>query len=77
MIIIISKRSITLILISVFIVYFGAMILVAYLPQYLNFLDTPKPLISLTISIFLSTLFIFPPIIGRISDKLQNRYYFI
>ena len=73
----ISKRSSNLILISVFIVYFGAMVIVAYLPKYLDFLDTPKPLISLTISIFLSTLFIFPPIIGRISDKLQNRYYFI
>ncbi len=73
----ISKRSAILILISVFIVYFGAMIIVAYLPKYLLFLDTPKPLIQLTFSIFLSTLFIFPPFIGRISDKLQNRYYFI
>ncbi|HDZ18636.1 hypothetical protein LCGC14_1379890 [marine sediment metagenome] len=74
---IISKRSVILILFSVFTVYFGAMVIVAYLPQYLNFLNTPKPLISLTISIFLSTLFIFPPFIGKISDKLQNRYYFI
>lgn len=73
----ISKRSSILILITIFIVYFGAMVIVAYLPQYLDFLETPKPLISLTLSIFLSTLFIFPPIIGRFSDKLQNRYYFI
>ncbi len=73
----ISKRSVILILISIFIVYFGAMVIVVYLPQYLLFLNTPKPLIQLTLSIFLSTLFIFPPIIGRISDKIQNRYYFI
>ena len=73
----ISKRSTFLILISIFIVYFGAMAIVAYLPKYLDFLNTPKPLISLTMSIFLSTLFIFPPFIGRLSDKLQNRYYFI
>ena len=74
---IILKRSVILILISIFIVYFGAMVIVAYLPQYLLFIDTPEPLIQLTLSIFLSTLFIFPPFIGRISDKLQNRYLFI
>ena len=74
---ILSKRSVILILISISISYFAVMIIYAYLPQYLLSLNTPAPMIQLTRSIFISTLFIFPSIIGKLSDKFQNRYYFI
>ena len=53
------------------------MIVYAFLPKYLLYLDTPEPLIQLTRSIFISTLFIFPSFIGKLSDRIQNRYYFI
>ena len=74
---ILSKRSFILILISVTAIYFGAMINYAYLPKYLVFLNTPAPMILLTRSVFTSTLFIFPSLIGKLSDKIQNRYLFI
>ena len=74
---ILSKRSFFLILLSVTAIYFGAMINYAYLPRYLLFLNTPDPLIQLTRSVFTSTFFIFPSIIGKLSDKIQNRYLFI
>ncbi len=71
------KRSVILILISISIIYFAVMIIYAFLPAYLEYLDTPVPMIQLTRSIFISTLFIFPSFIGKLSDKIQNRYYFI
>lgn len=74
---ILSKRSVNLILITIFIFFAGTMLIPAYLPQYLVYLDTPKPIIQLIFSIHLSTLFIFPYFLGKISDKIQNRYYFI
>ena len=53
------------------------MMLYTYLPQYLIFIGTEPPIITLTMTFAMSTFFIFPPLLGRYSDKLQNRIYFI
>ena len=45
--------------------------------MYLAYLNTPEPMIQLTRSIFISTFFLFPSLIGHLSDKIQNRYYII
>lgn len=48
-----------------------------YTPRYLIFLGTDKPLTQLIVSIFPFTAFIFPPLFGFISDKIQNRKVFL
>ena len=71
------KSSVIIILIYIIIIYFSAMIIVAYIPKYLQYLDAPEPIIQLTRSIFMGTLFIFPPFLGKLSDRIQNRFLFI
>jgi MFS family permease len=51
--------------------------LLSYLPQFLENIGTDPPIITLTITIFMSAFFIFPPFLGKYSDKLQNRIHFI
>ncbi len=53
------------------------MLLYTYLPKYLLFLGIESPIITLTMTFAMSTFFIFPPLLGKYSDKLQNRIYFI
>ena len=74
---IISKKSVAFILGTVFFIYLTIMMLYTYLPQYLIFIGTEPPIITLTMTFAMSTFFIFPPLLGRYSDKLQNRIYFI
>ncbi|NVM34154.1 MAG: MFS transporter [Candidatus Lokiarchaeota archaeon] len=74
---ILSKKSIILILFSVFIINTAAIIVYTYVPKYLLFLGIEKPLMQLIITIFPLTAFIFPPLYGFYSDKIQNRYKFI
>ncbi len=74
---ILSKRSFILILVTIFMLYFAVMIIYAFLPSYLAYIGTPGPMIQLTRSIFISTFFIFPSFVGQLSDRIQNRYYFI
>ncbi|MFW9999900.1 MAG: MFS transporter [Candidatus Hodarchaeota archaeon] len=74
---IISKKSIILILLSVFIVNTAAIIVYTYIPRYLLFLGMEKPLMQFIITIFPFTAFVFPPLYGYYSDKIQNRYIFI
>ncbi|MCK4780458.1 MAG: MFS transporter, partial [Candidatus Lokiarchaeota archaeon] len=74
---IISKKSVAFILGTVFFMYLAVMMLYTYLPQYLIFIGTEPPIITLTMTFAMSTFFIFPPLLGRYSDKLQNRIYFI
>jgi len=74
---IISKKSVAFILGTVFFIYLAIMMLYTYLPQYLIFIGTEPPIITLTMTFAMSTFFIFPPLLGRYSDKLQNRIYFI
>lgn len=74
---IISRRSIVFILGTVFFIYLAIMMLYTYLPQYLIFIGTESPIITLTMTFAMSSFFIFPPLLGRYSDKIQNRIYFI
>jgi MFS family permease len=58
-------------------IFLAAMMVIAFIPQYLTSLGTPTPILQLIMTIFLSTLFIFPYFLGKYSDKIQNRLYFI
>ncbi|MFW9822288.1 MAG: MFS transporter, partial [Candidatus Thorarchaeota archaeon] len=53
------------------------MMIIAFMPQYMLSLGTPRPILQIISTIFLTTLFIFPYIFGKYSDKIQNRRYFI
>ncbi|MHA2007029.1 MAG: MFS transporter [Promethearchaeota archaeon] len=72
-----SKRSVILILFSILFLNIGGIGLVTYLPSYLKFLGTKNPLIQLIMTIFPLSLFLFPPLLGKFSDKIQNRLIFI
>lgn len=74
---ILSKRSVILILFSILVLNTAGIGLVTYLPKYLLFLGIENPLIQLIMTIFPLTLFVFPPLLGKISDKRQNRILFI
>ncbi|MFX1502251.1 MAG: MFS transporter [Promethearchaeota archaeon] len=74
---IISKKSVIFILGTIFFIYVAIMMLYTYLPQYLLFLGIELPIITLTMTFTMTTFFIFPPLLGRYSDKLQNRISFI
>lgn len=75
---ILAKKSVIFILISIFFINTATIIIFTYVPQYLLLeLDTGKPLMQLIITIFPLTTFIFPPLYGFFSDKIQNRYIFI
>jgi MFS family permease len=71
------KKSVIFILISAFIIFFGVMMIIAFMPQYLISLGTPRPILQIISTIFLSTLFVCPYFFGKYSDKIQNRQYFI
>jgi MFS family permease len=72
-----SKKSVVFILIAVFFIYISVMLLLTYLPKFLEFIEVDSTAISLTITFIMSTFFIFPPFLGMYSDKFQNRIYFI
>lgn len=74
---IISKKTVIFILISVFIINTVAIVVYTYVPKYILNLGVEKPLMQLIITIFPLTAFIFPPLYGYLSDKIQNRFVFI
>lgn len=74
---ILSKRSVILILFSTLVLNTASIGLVAYLPKYLEYLKIESPVIQLIMTIFPLTLFVVPPLLGKISDKIQNRILFI
>jgi len=71
------KRSVILILISAFIIFLAAWMVFAFMPQYLILLGTPSPIVQIIMTTFLTTFFIFPYVLGKYSDKIQNRKDFI
>lgn len=73
----ISKKSVALILISVFILNVVGITVYTYVPKYILNLGIVPPLMQLIITIFPLTSFIFPPLYGYLSDKTQNRFVFI
>ena len=74
---ILSKRSVILILLSILVLNTAGIGLVIYLPKYLEYLGIETPVIQLVMTIFPLTLFVFPPLLGKLSDKIQNRILFI
>lgn len=74
---ILSKRSVILILISVFLINTTGMVIFTYTSIYLLDLGTDKSLMQLIVTIFPLTAFLFPPLYGFLSDKYQNRIVFL
>jgi len=74
---ILSKRSVILILFSILVLSTASIGMVTYMPKYLAYFGTEKPIIQLIMTIFPLSLFIFPPILGKYSDKIQNRLLFV
>jgi DHA1 family multidrug resistance protein-like MFS transporter len=74
---ILSKRSVILILVSILVLSTASIGMVTYMPRYLEYFGTEKSIIQLIMTIFPLTLFIFPPILGKYSDKIQNRLLFV
>lgn len=74
---IISRRSIILILISIFLINASGMIIYTYGSTFLLDLGTDKSQMQLIVTIFPLTAFLFPPLYGFLSDKYQNRIVFL
>ena len=72
-----SRRSVILILISVLIYSTAAMALIYYLPRYLLELGFDRPVVQIVTTIYPFTSIFMPQILGKFSDKIQNRYIFI
>jgi len=72
-----SKRSVLLILISVLIYGTAAMALIYYLPQYLLDIGFARPVVQIVTTIYPFSAIFLPQILGKFSDKIQNRYLFI
>jgi len=75
--VILSKRSVILILISVFLINTTGMVIYTYASTFLLDLGTDKSLMQLIVTIFPLTAFLFPPLYGFLSDKYQNRIVFL
>ncbi|MFX1573028.1 MAG: MFS transporter [Promethearchaeota archaeon] len=74
---ILSKRSVILILLSALFTNSSSMIMVSYVPPFFLNLGIKAAIIQLIITAFFSTMFIFPPLFGKISDRFQKRFIFI
>ena len=73
---ILSKKSASLTLTSVLISGIYGMGLLAYLPRYLLHHKFEITLIQIILTCFVFTTMIFPPLVGKYSDKLQRRSFF-
>jgi len=62
---------------TVFITNTVGMAVYTYVPKYILYLGIDKPLMQLIVTIFPLTAFLFPPLYGYFSDKIQNRFVFI
>ncbi|MHA1489202.1 MAG: MFS transporter [Promethearchaeota archaeon] len=74
---ILSKRSVILILISVILFNTIGMAVYTYIPLYLLNLGAEKTILQLIVTILPLTSFVFPPFLGKYSDKIQKRFPFI
>lgn len=72
-----SKRLVYIILGIVIVFNLIGMSIYSYLARYLQYLGTPQILIQIIVSLFPLSSFVFPPLLGRLSDKIQNRKIFI
>ncbi|MHA1414558.1 MAG: hypothetical protein ACTSO4_18325, partial [Promethearchaeota archaeon] len=71
-----SKRSIYLIYVSVLFFSSAAMTIIVFIPLFLQYLGIDRVQIQLITTIFPFSSSLFPPFIGKFSDKVQNRGYF-
>ena len=74
---IISKKSVIITLISALTAGMYGMSLLSYLPRYLLHLKVDITIIQLLITCLVFTTVIFPPLLGKLSDKIQRRTPFI
>jgi len=74
---VISKRAVVLLLISVLTYGTAAMALIYYLPRYLLDLGFDLPIIQFVTTLYPFSAIFLPQIFGKFSDKIQNRYIFI
>ena len=74
---ILLKKTVFFILLTTICFNTIGMAIYTYIPPYLEFLKFQKPVIQLVSSIFPLTSFLFPIVLGKISDKIQNRLIFI
>ncbi|MFX0142162.1 MAG: MFS transporter [Candidatus Hodarchaeota archaeon] len=73
---IISKKSVILLLISVLTYNTAAMALIYYLPRYLLYIGAELPIVQLVTTIYPFSMIFLPQLLGKYSDKIQNRYLF-
>ncbi|MFX1573027.1 MAG: MFS transporter [Promethearchaeota archaeon] len=73
---ILAKKSVVLILISVLTYGTAAMAMVYYLPKYLLNLGFSIPIVQLVITIYPLSMIFLPQLLGKYSDKIQKRYIF-
>ena len=74
---ILSRRSVILIFVSVLLSNTFSIALYTFFPTYLLDLGTRKEIIQLIVSILPLSSFLFPLFLGKFSDNLQNRFKFI
>jgi MFS family permease len=72
-----SKKLAYLLLAIILIFNIIGMAIYSYLGRYLQYLGTQTLLIQIIVTLLPLTSFVFPPILGKISDKYQNRKLFI
>ncbi|MHA1257820.1 MAG: MFS transporter [Promethearchaeota archaeon] len=72
-----SKKSVILTLNSAMMAGIYGMSLLSYLPRYLLQLKVDITIIQLLITCLVFTTVIFPPLLGKLSDKIQRRSPFI
>lgn len=72
-----SKKLAFLILAIILVFNIIGMSFYSFLGRYLQYLGTSKILIQVIVTLLPLWSFIFPPILGRLSDKFQNRKSFI
>ena len=73
---VLSKRTVIFILISIAFSNIIGMAIYTYIPPYLDYLENDKSVIQLVVAIFPFTATIFPSLLGKISDRIQNRSIF-
>ena len=73
---ILSKKSVILILTSVLTYGTAAMAMVYYLPRYLLNLGFTTPIVQLVTTIYPLSMIFLPQLLGKYSDKIQKRYIF-
>ncbi|TFF98728.1 MAG: MFS transporter [Promethearchaeota archaeon] len=74
----IHSRKLTYLILGIVLLFnIIGMTIYSYLGRYLQYLGTEKIFIQIIVTLIPLSSFIFPPIFGKLSDRLQNRKIFI